>query len=147
VEFVDLHLRASSRLAMLFAVAHVAAIVAVLSLPWVWWLQAGACVLLLASAANMIAHRALLVAPGSVVRLRIARDGSCQLQTRDHRLLDGRLCPGWFVSPLMIVLRVARPGARRAHGITLLPDAADAQGLRELRIFLRFALDPSARRQ
>lgn len=147
MEFVELHLRASSRLALLLAAAHIAAIVAVLSMPWIGWLQAGACALLLGSAANMIAHRALLMVPGSIIRLHLARDGSCQLQTRDQRLIDGHLCPAWFVSPLMIVLRVARPGRRRALGITLLPDAADAQGLRELRIFLRFALDPSARRQ
>lgn len=43
----------------------------------------------------------------------------------------------------MIVIRVACPGKRLARGITVLPDAADADSLRRLRIFLRFAVTPS----
>lgn len=75
------------------------------------------------------------------------RDGTCELLTREQSVIDGVLRPGWAVSPLVIVLRVACPGERLSRGIALLPDAADAETLRKLRVFLRFALDFSAGRQ
>lgn len=143
MDFVDLTLRASHRLAWLLAVVHTAAIIVVVMMPLDWWLRLAGGALLLASGIYSVARHALLAAPDSIVRLRLTQDGSCQIQTRDHRIIDGLLRPGWFVSPLMIVIRVACPGKRLARGITVLPDAADADSLRRLRIFLRFAVTPS----
>jgi len=147
VDFIDVSLRASHRLAWLLAGIHAAAIVAVLPMPFVWWLRLAGCAVLLASATALVVRRALLKAPDSIIRLRLERDGSCQMQMRDQRVIDGRLRPGWFASPLMIVLRVACPGQRTSHSITVLPDSADAESLRRLRIFLRFAVQPSIGKQ
>ena len=126
---------------------HAASLVAVLAMPLPWWLRVALCGLLVASSVILIYRQALLGASGSIVRLRLMRDGSCQLYTRGHGVFDGMLRPGWTVSPLMIVLRIACPDRRLARAITLLPDAADAEILRRLRIFLRFALDSSIGKQ
>lgn len=143
VDYVDVTMRASHRLAWLLAALHAAAIAVVLTMPLAGWLRLAGCALLVASGTGLVTRQALLKAPGSIIRLRLSEDGSCQLQTRDLRVIDGRLRPGWFASPLMIVLRIASPGERLARGITLLPDAADAESLRRLRIFLRFAVGSS----
>ena len=143
MDFIDVPLRASRKLALLLAAAHAAAIVAVIALPAPWWLRLPGVLLLLASGTIMIRHRALLQHTNSVVRLRLMRDGSCQLETRDQRQISGQLRPGWFVSPPMVVVRIACSGERSPRSIALLPDAADADTLRRLRIFLRFAIKPS----
>jgi len=105
------------------------------------------CGLLVTSGVTLIYRQALLGSTSSVVRLRLMRDGSCQLYTRGQGVFDGVLRPGWTVSPLMIVLRIACRDRHLARAITLLPDAADAEVLRRLRIFLRFALDSSVGKQ
>ena len=142
MDLIDVPLRASLRLALLLVVTHTAAMVSVVAMPVPWWQRFAGCSLLLASAVIMIRRRALLRVADSVVRLQLKRDGSCELVTRDQRLISGNLCPGWFVSPLMVVVRFACPGERLSRVITLLPDSADADSLRQLRVFLRFAIDP-----
>ena len=138
-------IRASARLALLLAAAHAAAIVAVIAIPGAWWLRLAGCSLLVVSGAVIVYRSALLKASDSVVGLRLRRDGSCELQLRDQSIVSGHLCSRWFASPLMIVVQVACPGNRLRRSIALLPDAADADTLRRLRIFLRFAIEPSSR--
>jgi len=142
MEYIDVPLRASSRLAWLLLAAYAAAMVAVVAMPLAWWLRFAGCALLLAVGAIMIRRHALLKAADSIVRLRLMRDGSCELVTRDQRLISGELRPGWFASPLMVVVRIACSGERFSRGIALLADAADADSLRQLRVFLRFAVEP-----
>lgn len=141
VDYIDVPLRASRKLALLLASAHVAAVVAIAAMPLAWWLRLAGCSLLLASGVVTIRCRALLRNPEAIIRLRLMRDGSCELYTRNQRVISGQLRPGWFASPLMVVMRIACPGERHARGIALLSDAADGDTLRRLRIFLRFAVD------
>lgn len=145
MEFINLPIRASARLALLLTAAHAGAIAAVIVIPLAWWLRIAACSLLVVSGTIMISRNALLKSADSVVGLQLRRDGSCQLQLRNQRSVSGKLCPGWFASPLMIVVQVACPGQRWRRSITLLPDAVEAEGLRQLRIFLRFAVEQSDR--
>lgn len=147
MDYIDIPMRASPLLTWLVAGVHAAALVAVLAMPLPWWLRVAVCGLLLASGVVLIPRHALLCSPGSIVRLRLMSDGSCQLHTRGQGVFDGALRPGWTVTPLMIVLRIACPGRRLVRAITLLPDAADAEILRRLRIFLRFGLGSSIGKQ
>ncbi len=142
-DFIDVPIRASANLALLLAAAHVAAIVAVGSVPLPWWLRLAGCSALLLVGVRLIRRDALLRAPDSVIGLRLMGDGSCEVRRRDQRVVSGQLCARWFVSPLMIVLRITRHGTCWPRGITLLPDAVDSDSLRQLRIFLRFAVEPS----
>jgi toxin CptA len=145
VEIIDVPIRASARLGLLLAATHAAAIVAVIAMPVAWWLRLAGCSLLLISGTIMVYRSALLKASDSVVGLQLRRDGSCELRLRNQRPISGSVCPRWFASPLMIVVQVACPGQRLRRSIALLPDAADADTLRRLRIFLRFAIEPSGR--
>lgn len=144
-DFIDVGLRASPRLAFVLAVSHAAAMAAIAVLPVFWWLRLAACVLVLTCATVLIYRRALLKGAHAVVRLRLMRDGSCQLQMANGRVVDGQLCRGWFVSPQLIVMRIACTNERYSRGIALLADGADADDLRRLRIFLHFAIDLSGR--
>ena len=145
MEFIDVPIRASARLALLLAATHAAAMVALIAMPAAWWLRLAGCSLLLVSGTIMVYRGALLKASDSVVGLLLRRDGSCELQLRNQRLISGIVCPRWFASPLMVVVQVACPGQRLRRSIALLPDAADADTLRRLRIFLRFAIESSGR--
>lgn len=143
LESIDVPIRASVRLALLLAAAHAGAMAAIVVLPLAWWLRLAACSLLLVSGAIMISRHALLKTSDSIVGLQLRRDGSCHLQLSNQRSMSGKLCPGWFASPLMIVLQIACPGQRWRRSITLLPDAVEPDSLRRMRVFLRFAVEPS----
>ncbi len=145
VERIDVPIRASARLALLLTAAHAAAIFAVMVMPVAWWLRLVGCSLIIVSGTVMVSRNALLKASDSVVGLQLSRDGSCQMQMRDQRYVSGVVCPGWFVSPLMIVLQIACPGSRWRRSVTLLPDAVDSEILRRLRIFLRYVIEPPSR--
>jgi toxin CptA len=145
VEYIDVPLRSSARLALILAVAHAAALVAAIAMPAAWWLRLVASSLILVGGTIMVRRSALLKASDSIVGLRLSRDGSCQLLMRNQRLISGQLLPGWFASPLMVVVQVACPGQRLRRSITVLPDAAERDILRRLRIFLRFAVEPLGR--
>lgn len=97
------------------------------------------------SAAVQIHRRALLKGHSACVGLRLMRDGSCQLRMASGRVVSGRLCRGWLVSPQLIVIRISCAGERLSRGLSLMPDSADSDALRRLRIFLRFAVYPSGR--
>lgn len=144
-DFIDLPLRPSSRLAWLLATFHVAAIIAVVVLPVPGWLRAAACALLLLSATAQVARHASRLGDHAFVGLHLLRDGSCQLRLAGDRTIAGQLCRGWFVSPQLIVMRISCAGERLSRGLCLLPDSADQDDLRRLRVFLRFAVDPRDR--
>lgn len=144
-DFIDVPLRASPLLAGSLAMAYSMSIIAVLVLPVSWWFRAVACALVLMSAVGQIHRRALRKGGHACIGLRLMRDGSCQLRLASGRSISGQLCRGWFVSPQLIVMRISCAGERLSRGFSLLPDSADSDDLRRLRIFLRFAVYPSGR--
>ena len=144
-DFIDVPLRASNHLAMVLAASHGVTIIAIAVMPVYWWFRLLACALVLMSAATLIYRRAMLKGDRACIRLKVMHDGSCELEMADKRVITGALRRGWFVAPQLIVLRIACPTERWSRGIALLPDSANADDLRQLRIFLRFAIDLSGR--
>ena len=73
-----------------------------------------------------------------MTRLRIAADG--RLQSLDDRSewCDAEIAGDSFVSTALIVLRYRTAGGLR-RTLALLPDSADADDLRRLRVLLRWA--------
>lgn len=71
-------------------------------------------------------------------RLRVLADGRVQRLDATDAWEDLAVCGDSFVSPALIVLRY-RTADGRAHALTLLPDSADADALRRLRVSLRWA--------
>ena len=144
MDSIDLELKPSRRLGFFLAIVHGAAIIAVVTLPWPWWLRLIAMALITANAVALIRSRALPDGHQSLVSLKLSRDATCRLHLADGSELTGKLCRGWLATPCLIVLRVVAGEQRHRHGITLLSDSASKDDLRKLRVFLRFAIDPSA---
>ena len=72
------------------------------------------------------------------MRLRIAADGRLQCLDDTAEWRDAEALDDSFVSTVLIVLRY-RTVNRRVRSLTLLPDSADADDLRRLRVSLRWA--------
>jgi len=146
-DFIDIPIGTSRILAAILITMHAAAIVAISVLPVPLWLRVAANVMLLASAVLMVRRYALLKGPQACSKLRISKEGDCRLELTTDRAARGRLQSGWLASPLLVVARVRCNGERLARKIVLLPDSTDADTLRRLRIFLRFALVRSTRKK
>lgn len=143
-DFIDVPIGTSRMLAALLAAAHAAAIVSVSVLPLPLWARATACALLLVNALLTVRRYAFVRGPQACLKLRISKDGACRLHLHSDRVVTGRLLAGWLVSPLLIVAQVRCSGETLARKIVLLPDSCDAETLRRLRIFLRFAIARSS---
>lgn len=72
------------------------------------------------------------------VRLRLRSDGGVQLRAEAGDWADIAVHDDSFVSAALIVLR-CRTADGQAHALALLPDSADADALRRLRVWLRWA--------
>lgn len=70
--------------------------------------------------------------------LRMTVDGQLQCMDEQGGWGDVEVLGDSLVSPALIVLRY-RPGGKRVRSLTLLPDSADADDLRRLRVSLRWA--------
>ena len=72
------------------------------------------------------------------VRLRLQADGGVQLRSETGDWEDIEMCGDSYVSTVLVILRY-RTADGQAHTLALLPDSADAEDLRRLRVSLRWA--------
>jgi toxin CptA len=85
-------------------------------------------------------HRVVLLrGPRAVRRLRVQRDGAIVVECPSGARTSGELKAGSFVAPWLVIVRWRPLGGRRDATVLLLPDMADAQALRRLRVLLRWA--------
>jgi toxin CptA len=73
-----------------------------------------------------------------IARLRIATDGRLQWRDDVAEWRDAEILGDSFVSTALIVMRL-RTADRHVLTVVLLPDSADAESLRRLRVSLRWA--------
>ena len=139
-DFIDVPIGESRILAAVLVSVHAAAMVAVVVLPFAWWIRLAGCALLFASASLTVRQYAFVRGSQACSRLRIANDRVCKLELDGDRILTGRLLSGWLASPFLIVVQVRCNNERLARKLVLLPDSADSEILRRLRIFLRFSI-------
>lgn len=144
---VEVCLRPSAALTLALSAGHGTAIAALFPLD----LPAAAKVLLglalLASAVASIARHAWLQGSKASVKLRVGSDLGAELETRAGEKIAGRVLPYSLVHPWLLVVRVAPHGGGRERSVVLLPDSADADSLRALRVVLRWgAVSPAAGR-
>ncbi|MCC6473963.1 MAG: hypothetical protein IT514_09485 [Burkholderiales bacterium] len=131
----SLALQPSRLLAAILLAAHAAALVclaATLSGPPLWLAAAG--VLL---SAGWSAGDALLRLPGSVVRVDLADDGSGRWVERSGQAHEVAAVRASWVAAGVVVLGMRGP-RRRLRWIAVFPDAAGADALRRLRVWLRW---------
>jgi len=65
-------------------------------------------------------------------------DGRIEVRRRDGRYVAGRVVPGSFVAPWLVVVRWLPEKAFFSKGIVAFPDSADTESFRRLRILLRW---------
>jgi len=75
---------------------------------------------------------------GAVRRFDIDLSGRIDVAFATGTTCSGRVVPGSFVAPWLVVLYWKPDGARLARSIVLLPDMAGEQDLRRLRVLLRW---------
>ena len=80
--------------------------------------------------------------PQSVRRIEVDAQGR-MLWLQGDQALEVRLCDDCFVSPLFVIVNVTAAGRR--HSCLLLPDSADLEALRQLRVYLLW-FHPEAKR-
>jgi toxin CptA len=136
-----IELRPSPSLATVLAGGHLLAAASALALPVPLWSRLGLLVLIGVSAAASLKRHALRSSPGACTALEVHRDGSAQWSLRSGAVLDGRLLGESFVSPLLTVVRLRRDDNGRREAVVLLPDSAEADALRALRVWLRFKVE------
>ena len=140
---LEIRFRPSSQLTALLFAAHAAALAAASAidvLPWLRWVLY---IAIVTSLIHSLLTHALLLAPRACTGMRLWSDGRCLLQMRSGKEVDARLAvSGCAVSPLLILLRVMPEERGRGFSLALLPDSADAEALRALRVLLKFGLEP-----
>lgn len=94
--------------------------------------------LLAAASLESLERVVRLRGPRAIVRFRVQRDGAIEVETASGARLEGRLRPGSFVAPWLVIVRWRAPGAWRDSTVLVLPDMAPADDLRRLRVLLRW---------
>lgn len=123
-------LRRSRLLLSVLWCSHLLAFAAVLIAGLSGWWRA---LLLVAVAGSLWRESRRATSVRAIERL---EEGGWRLVGRDGGALAGRLAADAFVHPRLVILGFELDRGGRRH-VVLLPDAADADGLRRLRVWLR----------
>lgn len=132
----------SPSLAVLLVIAHLIAGACVLIFLPAWW---AAVILTAAPCASLIFHLrrdALRLSGDAVIEVTLWDYGRCELLTRSGAVLEGKVAGSSFVSGLFTVVNVRLDGGRRLRSVVVMPDCAEAEDRRRLRVWLRYRAHP-----
>jgi len=133
---IFLRLRPSSRLVAVLAGLHAGALACGFASDLPVSMKGAVALLILVSAWHSVMIHGLRRAARSIVLLVWDRYGQWRLVCRDGRALEVRLEHGGLSHPLLVVLVFRVDGGGR-EVLTILPGAANDDGLRRLRVRLR----------
>lgn len=135
---LSITLRPSRRLAAALIAVHVAGVGLLLLLPLPTGLQAGAVIVLLASAAYTVSHHALRRSRRAITVLSFIDSEQVRLGQRNGNWQTGRVLGSSTVGTVLTVLNIALDGQRRNDHVVLLPDSLGFDDYRRLRVWLRW---------
>jgi len=130
-------LRPSWTLAAILAVAHGAAIAAVVVVEMPLWITFVAIAALFANLVIELRH-ALLRMPDSVVALEVNSDDALAVQLRRGGWRECEVLGSTYVVSFLVILNVRESVSRKARRIVILPDSIDPENFRQLRVWLRW---------
>lgn len=133
---IFLRLGPSFRLVVVLAGLHAGALACGFASDLPAAMKGAVALLILVSAWRSVTIHGLRRAAHSIVLLVRDRYGQWRLVRRDGRALEARLEHGGFSHPRLVVLLFRVDGGGSA-ALTILPDAANDEGLRLLRVRLR----------
>lgn len=137
VKPIRLVLRRSVLLAAFIMAASASAIVVVLCMPVQSGLKIGTCLAIVAAAGFHFAQHAWLLLPWSCREIALDSKGRLQLMRQDGKSVDAAVLPDCFVSAYLTILNVRLDSGKRSS-VILPTDRVDADGLRQLRVWLRW---------
>lgn len=117
---------------------HAAVVGVVAAQAWPALALAGAGLPILAHGVWTIRRHALRLGARAVVRLRFTGEETCEATHRDGSVESARIDGSSHVLAGMVVLRLRQAGRLRKRSIVLMPDAVAPDGLRRLRVRLRW---------
>lgn len=88
-----------------------------------------------------IRRYALLASATSATHLSLTQTSKLQLTYKDTKQAEVRVLESSFVSPYLTVLNLQETETGRRLSILLLPDSAEPNGFRQLRVWLRWGRD------
>lgn len=135
----------SKRFAGLFAIATIAACIVLATMPIVWQIKAIVGLLIIACAHYAILHHGLKCLPDSVISVRVDIKNELYVLHKNGREKHVKVAANTTVTPYLTVLNinsVSTPWWKRLFGssIIILPDHAPSDSLRQLRVWLKWAL-------
>lgn len=132
----------SHSLAVLLAIVHLVAGACVLAFVPAWWAVAILATALCASLVFHLRRDALRLSGDAVIEVTLRDRGRCELLTRGGAVLEGTVAGSSFVSALFTVVNVRLDGGRRLRSVVVMPDCAEAEERRRLRVWLRYRAHP-----
>lgn len=132
---LTLELNPSRTLAALLVLAHGGALALLVLLPLAWWARVLLTGALLCSLWLTLNRHALRRGESAITRLVWENDDTWLLMRADGKEQRAQLKPGSYASPRLVILNF--DAGRRPLSVVLLPDAADTESLRKLRVRLQ----------
>jgi len=86
-----------------------------------------------------VRRHALLRHPRSIVALELSSEVDCTARRRDHATFRCRVSSSSYLTHVLIVLTLVRDGGLLPARIVVMPDSSSADGLRRLRVRLRWS--------
>lgn len=107
--------------------------------PWSAGERMGVIGLVAALAGEALARVVFLRGRRAARSLRMQRDGAIEVERASGERVAGQLRAGSFVAPWLVIVRWRAHGSRWDSSLLLLPDMAESNALRRLRVLLRWA--------
>ncbi len=143
VKPIALDFKVSRLLISVLSIAGVGACVIIVCMPINAVLKLLLCSLVLLATGYHLADKGLLRLPWSCTGLRLNTKGELTASTRAGTEYAVDVLSNTFVASYLTVLNYRVGGKRGQRSILLLPDNTDADAFRRLRVWLRWARQPS----
>lgn len=143
VKPITLDFKVSRLLVGVLSIAGIGACVIIICMPFSAVLKLLLCSLVLLATGYHVADKGFMLLPWSCIALRLNTKGELTASTRagDEYIVD--ILPDSFVASYLAVLNYRVSGKKGQRSILLLPDSTDADAYRRLRVWLRWARQPS----
>lgn len=137
--------KSSKRFVGLFVIASVAACIVLVTMPISWQIKAIVVSLIVACVGHTILLHGLKCLPASVVSIRVDSKNDLHILHKSGEEQRVTVAANTTVTPYLVVLNVDQSSSiwwKRFFGtsIIILPDHAHADNLRQLRVWLKWAL-------
>ena len=129
----------SRTLTGVLGIAHIAALVVTVVVALSTWVKLLIAMALVTSGTWSILRSALQRGSSAIVELEVEAGGRILCRTPDGPWREGQVLSSSFVSPWLTVLNLRVAGAIRARHLVILPDNAEKDAFRRLRVLLRWS--------